>query len=446
MNKLIVILLIFLALPSLLYGQKNIFKPNDQTIAFDGKEDLNYTLPFEKGKIYLIKVYQENIDIEINLYNSDNQKISSTDVADGNKGYDKLEYSPENTGEYRINIKSVSPKPVSNGIVRINIGTLSKSEIEWRAKQSEELKKENSKDITTVDIQHFWEAYDKLKYSKSYQDSVHTIQKYYLDRGTSGLKEFEKVRYFSAEFFVERIKKYKKYYESVRDNTVSISKSDNFKSIVSEFTGLYPKSKPAKIAFTIGPVSTGGTISGHYLLIGVEMFAGDKNSDVSEITNENLKADIVSRSNLEDVINYVKETVVHEYIHTQQVPVRKEACQCSLLENVIKEGVASYISEKLMMMRKEEVKSRAALYANANEKQLWQEMKNELCTANPQNWLFNAASSKDRPGDLGYRIGYKIAEAYYKNAIDKEKAIKEMIEMDNPLIFLDKSKYDLKFR
>ncbi|MGH1516026.1 DUF2268 domain-containing putative Zn-dependent protease [Chryseobacterium sp. JK1] len=419
---------------------------NDQTIAFDGKEELNYILSFEKEKTYVIKVYQENIDIEINLYNSDNQKISSVDVADGSKGYDKLEYSPEKNGEYRVNIKSVSPNPVSNGIVRIHIRTLDKSEIEWRAKQSEDLKKEDVKDITTIDIQHFWDAYDKLKYSKSYQDSVQTIQKYYLDRGTNGLKEFEKVRYFSAEFFVERIKKYKKYYTSVRDNSISISKSEKFKTIISEFAEFYPKSKPAKIAFTIGPVSTGGTISGHYLLIGVEMFAGDKNSDLSEITNENLKADIESRSNLKDVINYVKETVVHEYIHTQQVPVNKYACQCNLLENVIKEGVASYISEELIMNRKEEVKSRAALYANANEKQLWEEMKSELCTKNPQNWLFNAASSKDRPGDLGYRIGYKIAEAYYKNTVDKEKAIKEMIEMDNPMIFLDKSKYDLKFR
>ncbi|MDN3694192.1 DUF2268 domain-containing putative Zn-dependent protease [Chryseobacterium tructae] len=446
MNKLIVLFLIFFALPSLLFGQKNTFKLNDQIIAFDGKEDLNYTLPFEKGKTYIIKVYQENIDIEINLYNSDNQKIASTDVADGNKGYDKLEYTPEKNEEYRINIKSVSPKLVSNGIVKINIRTLGKSDIEWRTKKSEEVKTENLKDITTIDIQHFWEAYDKLKYSKSNQDSVDIIQKYYLDRGTNGLKEFQKVRYFSAEFFVERIKKYKKYYESIRGNTVSLSKSEKFNSIISDFTRLYAKSKPAKIAFTIGPVSTGGTISGHYLLIGVEMFAGDKNSDISEITNENLKADIVSRSNQNDVIDYVKETVVHEYIHTQQVPIRKDACKCSLLESVIKEGVASYISEKLMMNRTEEVKSRAALYANTNEKQLWMEMKNELCTTNLQNWLFNAASSKDRPGDLGYRIGYKIAEAYYKNAFDKEKAIEEMIEMDNPLLFLDKSKYDLKFR
>ena len=68
---------------------------------------------------------------------------------------------------------------------------------------------ENNKIITTIDIQHFWSAYDKLKDCRSYQDSVNVIQENYLDRATNGLKEFQKVRYFSAEFFVERIKKYK---------------------------------------------------------------------------------------------------------------------------------------------------------------------------------------------------------------------------------------------
>ena len=61
-----------------------------------------------------------------------------------------------------------------------------------------------------------------------------------------------------------------------------------------------------------------------------------------------------------------------------------------------------------------------------------------------QNWLFNASTSKERPGDLGYRIGYKIAETFYNSQSDKTKAIREMIEMDNLLISLDKSKYDLK--
>ena len=138
--------------------------------------------------------------------------------------------------------------------------------------------------------------------------------------------------------------------------------------------------------------------------------------------------------------------VAHEYIHTQQKNINISACQCRLLEHILKEGIASYISEKLIMKRNGEVQSRASIYANANEKKLWNDLKKELCSNDFSNWLYNGSTSKELPGDLGYRIGYKIAESFYENSADKNEAVKELIEMDNPLIFLDRSKYDLKFR
>ncbi|MCD0480531.1 DUF2268 domain-containing protein [Chryseobacterium sp. LC2016-29] len=445
MQKLLTFLFIIISI-QFSFSQKNNFTLNDKVIHFDGKEELNYTLHLKKGNTYLFSVYQENIDIEIILQDEDNKKITSTDLADGNKGFDKLEYTPNHNNAYKLVIKSVSPDFIPNGIIKINVKQLSKKEIAKRKRIEEELRNENDKIITTIDIQNFWNSYDKLKDCKSYQDSLNVIQENYLDRATNGLKEFQKVRYFSSEFFVERIKKYKNFYKSVRNNTLLFSESENFSNIISKINELYPEGKSAKIAFVIGPMSTPGTISNNYLLIGIEMIAGDKNCDLSEITNENLKSDILSRTNQLDVLNFVAETIAHEYIHTQQKSINKNACQCPLLENIIKEGVASYISEKLIMKRNTEVQTRAALYANANEKQLWNEMKAELCSKDFSNWLFNALKSKGRPGDLGYRIGYKIVESFYENSTDKNRAIKDMIEMDNPLLFLDKSKYDLKFK
>jgi len=428
------------------FAQEKIFAPNGKIINFDGREEVNYILNLKKGNTYLFSVYQENIDVEVILMNEENIKIISTDLADGNKGFDKLEYTPNEDNAYRLVIKSVSPAFVPNGIIKINVKKLDKKDIAKRKRIEEELINENNKTITTIDIQHFWEAFDKLGNSKTYQDSVNIIQEHYLDRSTNGLKEFQKVRYFSAEFFVERIKKYNRFYNSVRSNTLLFSNKENFAKIISKIKELYPESTPAKIAFSIGPMSTGGTISNNYLLIGIEMISGDKNCDVSEITNENLKSDILSRANHTAVFKFVEETVAHEYVHTQQKNINNNACQCRLLEHVLKEGIASYISEKLIMKRNVEVQSRAAQFTSANEKQLWNEIKKELCSDDFSNWLFNGAQSKERPGDLGYRIGYKIAESFYENSIDKNKAVKEMIEMDNPLIFLDKSKYDLKFR
>jgi hypothetical protein len=56
--------------------------------------------------------------------------------------------------------------------------------------------------------------------------------------------------------------------------------------------------------------------------------------------------------------------------------------------------------------------------------------------------LYNGNTAKNRPADLGYYIGYKISQAYYYNATDKKQAIIDIIDMDDPVNFLQKSAYD----
>ncbi|WP_219126779.1 hypothetical protein [Mucilaginibacter sp. 21P] len=164
------------------YAQSISARLNNKVISFDGKNDLNEDLKFNHNSTYLIKVYQENIDIEINLYDKEGKKLASTDLADGNKGYDKLEYAVTPSRIYRLNIRSVSPQAVPNGIIKINISTLSKAELNRRKRIAKEMEPENAKDVTTIDIKHFWEAYDHLNRAKNYQDSVHIIQADYLGR------------------------------------------------------------------------------------------------------------------------------------------------------------------------------------------------------------------------------------------------------------------------
>ena len=46
------------------------------------------------------------------------------------------------------------------------------------------------------------------------------------------------------------------------------------------------------------------------------------------------------------------------------------------------------------------------------------------------DWLYNGTI--DKPGDLGYWVGYRIAKSYYEHATDKRAAIRGIIEMRNP--------------
>jgi uncharacterized protein YjaZ len=52
-------------------------------------------------------------------------------------------------------------------------------------------------------------------------------------------------------------------------------------------------------------------------------------------------------------------------------------------------------------------------------------------------WLYNGTLEK--PGDLGYWIGYRIVKSYYNRAADKREALREILQMSDPKRFVAKS-------
>src|SRR5262249_55930565 len=84
-------------------------------------------------------------------------------------------------------------------------------------------------------------------------------------------------------------------------------------------------------------------------------------------------------------------------------------------------------------------------YANPRERELWAEFKRGMDGTDMSNWLYQGESSKDRPADLGYYMGYKICEAYYRSAKDKKQAIKDILEIKDFGRFLKDSEYEAKF-
>jgi uncharacterized protein YjaZ len=43
------------------------------------------------------------------------------------------------------------------------------------------------------------------------------------------------------------------------------------------------------------------------------------------------------------------------------------------------------------------------------------------------DWLFNG--TQEKPGDLGYWVGYRIVKSYYQRASDKRQALRAILEM-----------------
>jgi hypothetical protein len=59
--------------------------------------------------------------------------------------------------------------------------------------------------------------------------------------------------------------------------------------------------------------------------------------------------------------------------------------------------------------------------------------------------MYNSFKIKDRPGDLGYYMGYKISKEYYRNAKDKQLAIETILNIKDFTAFFEQSRYSLKF-
>jgi hypothetical protein len=178
-------------------------------VQIDSSITLAYKLHLEKGGLYQINVLQQGIDVKLVLTNKNNVQILEKDSPNGQNGLETFEYSPKKTSIFFLIIKRLQEKGnPGEGKFTINIKRFTKSEIQSRENVKRELEPENNKTVQTLDIDHFWEAFDKLKICKTHIDSVQTFQKLYLDRATDGLIDFIKQRDFSAEKFVVAVNQF----------------------------------------------------------------------------------------------------------------------------------------------------------------------------------------------------------------------------------------------
>ena len=442
MKKTSTILLLFLSI--LTFGQNSQileFNKNYSDIIFNKNAKLKYTLPFEKGGVYKVSVLQQGIDVVLVLTDKSNKQLVEKDSPNGQNGLEIFDFTSNETNDFYLTINRLDENGNSDeGKVSIYIKQLSKRELKEIAKIKKELEPENEKNIQTLDIDHFWEAFDNLKKCKSRNDSIESFQKLYLDRATDGLVDFIKVRDFTAEKFVNEVSYLPKFYNSIRENTYEVKKAvPIIEEIVLKFKEIYPNFKPYKVCFAIGLVNTGGTVSDKFLLIGTEVTTSTKDTDLYEFGNNAFSKVLASG---EDVVQKIKNMVSHEYVHTQQIKTGdSNAIKCELLYSVMQEGFCDFIGE---LIAGSQINIVAQEYGDSHENEIWTEFKNELCNESTKNWLYNYATVKDKPADLGYYIGYKIAKAYYENATDKKQAVIDIIEMKDPIIFLQISKYDQK--
>jgi len=278
--------------------------------------------------------------------------------------------------------------------------------------------------IETSDIANFWKAFEMLENALTKQDSIDIIQKYYIEKASPDFKRFIKVRNFTASEYVEKIGLYPLYWKSVKPLTENLESSIiELEDVFIKLGEAIPNYNQPDICLAIGCLRTGGTTSGDLVLIGAEIAAADHSVEKSGLPPW-LKS-IIGKT------GGIISLVAHEIIHTQQSDNRKIIFKSNLLLNrTMKEGIADFLIFEILGLM---VNNEIHIYGNNNESDLFREFEADL-ESKPRNyskWLYNGGKSQDRPADLGYFIGFKIAESYYRKQIDKNDAIKQLLDQKN---------------
>ncbi len=256
-------------------------------------------------------------------------------------------------------------------------------------------------EFVTEDVDRFWQAFDEMEKS-----GENTFQAY-IDDGTPGLNGFIDNRILGADSLYAMVQLRKADYLKSKDLLLDLeSKRKRIRSIYAAMKYWYPEAIFPPIYFVVGRFNSGGTVSEDGVILGLE-----KQNDLEGLPG----------------------LVAHELIHFQQTSLGAEE---NLLFQCLIEGSADFIGE---LISGEQINGDAFVYGEEHKAALCKEFVQVMNKRNYTDWLYGTSGKDDRPNDLGYWMGYKITEAYFYKQQDKMKAIKDILHMKNPQVFLQTS-------
>jgi len=135
---------------------------------------------------------------------------------------------------------------------------------------------------------------------------------------------------------------------------------------------------------------------------------------------------------------------VHEAVHTQQKSM-PPGQHDTLLRHALGEGIADFLSE--LAVGPWAANTPRQIYGRAHEHDVWVDFQDEMEMASDsiiRTWMYNGMVPPDKNHgavDIGYWAGYRIAAAYYARAADKRAAVRQLLELRDPVAVLRESGY-----
>ena len=271
-------------------------------------------------------------------------------------------------------------------------------------------------EIQIEDVYRFYKLYD----ATGRHPTADQLQHDYLDPGSDGLHNLAKARNVTGTRIADNIAKHPEIYSEARQCVAALPRVRQRVGVALQKLGrLYPAAVFPRVTIVVGrgkPMGIGSAATG--LQIGIELLCA------------------VKWDNLDAEERFVR-VIVHEYIHVQQFPALNDDEHPTLLERSLIGGGAEFGTELILGQPAEVTSPPLRAATLGHEKDIESAFVADEDNRDLSKWLDN--STLEKPGDLGYWVGYRIVKSYYQHAADKRQALRDIIELTVPKAFLGKS-------
>ena len=268
-------------------------------------------------------------------------------------------------------------------------------------------------EIQIEDVTRFYKVYD----AANGHPTSDQLQRDYIDPGSDGLHHFAEARRISGTAIAKNLAAHPEMYSDAKRCMAVLPRvRERLQAALLKLGQLYPDAQFPPVTIAVGrgkPVAIGSPVSG--VQVGLEC----------------LCATTWLNPNLED--RFVR-VISHEYAHVQQARALVDDEHPTVLEMSLIEGAAEFTAE---LISGEVAYSQFSESTKGREKEIETEFVPDEDKTDISKWLYN--STLEKPGDLGYWVGYRIVKSYYLHAPDKQLALREILQMTDPKAFLARS-------
>ena len=268
-----------------------------------------------------------------------------------------------------------------------------------------------------------------LKTAREGGDTL-TAMKTYFSKGSEGMKAWIKRYDTQPEQMVKAITYLPKYYAylSQMDTTLmkyEIQIADGLDGLKKLYPSPFVHIPPIYYFILFGG---GGSIEMTANMISVDYFGYHEDMDKTEF---NVVGGLMPNGNFPLApVEMVPQVVIHETTHllqtymqgeTNYVSIYKESVQM-MIAYAIREGSAEFLA----FLASGLLDTKRFAFGEENEKELWTLFEPLLYEKVDQNKGWFSGKSPEHPEwpwQIGYYVGFKMVEYYYKNAENKETAI-----------------------